>query len=227
MAGELHTFVFADLAGFTALTEAHGDDHAADLAVAFYARAQELLLACEGQQLKQLGDGVLLRVDDAAHAIELAATIVKEAAGRHGALGIRVGMNTGTAVERDGDWFGAAINLAARVAAGALRGEVLLTKATRDAAAEHLRDRTVQPRGRQRFRNVREPVELWALLVEPDKAESGLPLDPVCRMAVDPSLSAHRLEHRGLTYHFCSDRCFAAFRADPAHYVDQQHTDAR
>jgi adenylate cyclase len=34
-----HTFLLADLSGFTALTEAHGDEEAADLAAVFYAEA--------------------------------------------------------------------------------------------------------------------------------------------------------------------------------------------
>lgn len=43
MASPHHTFVFADLAGFTALTEAHGDEHAADLATDIYTRVRERL----------------------------------------------------------------------------------------------------------------------------------------------------------------------------------------
>lgn len=136
-------------------------------------------------------------------------------------------MHTGAAVERGGDWFGATVNLAARVAARALGGEVLLTQASRAAAARELRERTVQHRGRHAFKNVREPVELWALLVDADRAESGLPLDPVCRMAVDPARLAHRVAHRGVEYHFCSDRCSRRFRDDPARYVERQHRDDR
>jgi class 3 adenylate cyclase len=45
-------------------------------------------------------------------------------------------MHTGPAVERDGDWFGATVNLAARVSAAAAGGETLLTETTRTAAGE-------------------------------------------------------------------------------------------
>ena len=221
-----HTFVFADLAGFTALTEAHGDERAADMAVEFYGRVRELLGACGGQEVKQLGDEVMLRLDNASDAVRLAAAIVAEASGRHGALGVRVGMHTGPAVERGGDWFGSAVNLAARVAASALGGEVLITSATRAAAQDELARRTIQERGVSHFKNIRDPVELWAVLVTPDAAADGLPLDPVCRMAVASEHSAHHLEHRGVTYHFCSNDCAEAFRSDPDPYVDMQHRGA-
>jgi adenylate cyclase len=223
--GALHTFVFADLAGFTALTEAHGDEEAADLAADFYRRIRALLEQCGGQEIKQLGDAVMLRLDDPAAAIDLASRVVEEASTRHGALGVRVGMHTGPAVERDGDWFGSSVNLAARVAGRALGGEVLLTAATRESAGHALAERTVQRRGAQRFKNVGESVDLWAVIVESDRGEGGLPLDPVCRMAIDPARSAHHVVHRGVQYHFCSERCAMAFRNDAARFVERQHRD--
>ena len=42
--------------------------------------------------------------------------------------------------------------------------------------------------------------------------------DPVCGMDVDPTVSTHRSEHDGATFHFCSARCKATFDADPASY---------
>jgi adenylate cyclase len=55
---------------------------------------------------------------------------------QHGFPAVRVGMNTGQALERDGDWFGTTVNIAARVSGIASGGEVLLTDATKAAAAE-------------------------------------------------------------------------------------------
>lgn len=51
-AADAHTFFFADLAGFTALTEAMGDSGAADLAQEFYARAATLINTHGGEQVK-------------------------------------------------------------------------------------------------------------------------------------------------------------------------------
>lgn len=43
--------------------------------------------------------------------------------------------------------------------------------------------------------------------------------DPVCGMQIDPDDAAGSEEYQGTTYHFCSQACLDAFRADPASYV--------
>jgi adenylate cyclase len=68
---DLHTFLFADLAGFTALTEAHGDEQAADLAHEFSRAGAELLPRHGAEQVKTIGDALMLRVDQPAEAVKL------------------------------------------------------------------------------------------------------------------------------------------------------------
>jgi YHS domain-containing protein len=127
-------------------------------------------------------------------------------------------MHTGEAVNRDGDWFGAAVNLASRIADLANAGEVLMSASTKDASAAVLLPGQLRARGRRRLKNVAEPVELYALVPE-GVDERRLPMDPVCRMAVDPSLSPDRAVHRGVEYHFCSAGCAEAFRRAPERYI--------
>ena len=128
------TFLFADLSGFTALTEAHGDEQAADLVGGFCGAVRQLLADHQAQEVKAIGDAVMLRSADAAAAIRLGLCIVHDVGAQHGFPLVRVGMHTGPAVEREGDWFGTTVNLAARVSAAASGGEALLTAATRTAA---------------------------------------------------------------------------------------------
>jgi adenylate cyclase len=128
-----HTFVFADLAGYTALTEAHGDEHAADAAAEFCEAVRSLLPEHGAEEVKAIGDAVLLRAGEAAKAAGLAERIVSGYGWRHRGLGVRVGIHTGTAVRRGDDWFGSAVNVASRVADAARAGEVLCTEATREA----------------------------------------------------------------------------------------------
>src|SRR5215218_2399787 len=52
-------------------------------------------------------------------------------------------------------------------------------------------------------------------------ATPGTVTDPVCGMAVAPTRSAHRAEHEGHTFHFCSARCREKFIAAPAAYVGE------
>src|SRR4051794_30632007 len=117
------TFLLADLAGFTALTEAHGDTEAAAVADGFLRAVRQLLPAYDGEEVKSIGDAVLVRLPDAGVAVHLAARLVGDFGARHRGLDVRVGIHTGTAVRRGDDWFGAAVNLASRVADLAGPGE--------------------------------------------------------------------------------------------------------
>lgn len=212
------TFLFADLAGYTALTETHGDERAADLAGEFFAVIRGLLRDYRAEEVKTIGDAVMLRVPSAADAIGLGLRIVGEVGAHHGHPGVRVGMHTGSAVQRSGDWFGAGVNLAARVAGLAGDCDVLLTAATRVAAGE-LSGVGLAPRGRQTLKNVGEPVMIYAASASGDRTAEGLPMDPVCWMAVDPARAAGTLVHLGVRYEFCSLRCAGIFADAPERFV--------
>jgi len=213
-----HTFVFADLAGFTALTEAMGDEPAADVVADFCAAVRAVLPAYGAEEIKSIGDAVMIRVADANRAVALGLELVNTIGRGHGALMIRVGMHTGPAIERDRDWFGATVNLAARVSAVASGGEVLVTEETRAAAGE-VADVEIREHGRQAFKNVAEPVLLHLAVAQGAADAAGLPIDPVCRMAVDPDHGAGRLVHEGVEYHFCSLDCAGKFAATPERWA--------
>lgn len=213
----LSTFLVADLAGYTALTQAHGDEHAADVACAFADAVRALADDYEADNIKTIGDAVLLRVPDPVDAIHLAARIVGELGSRNRALGVCVGMDTGSAVERGGDWFGSAVNIASRVADLAVSGEILMTRATYDAVAGAVLPGQLQGRGEHEFKNLAEPLAVFALV--PAGGTQELPVDPVCRMAVEPASATGRAVHGGRTYFFCSAECAAAFRERPDRYA--------
>ena len=69
----LATFLFADIAGFTALTEAHGDDHAADLVARFCEAVHGVLPEYDARTVKSIGDAVFIRVPEPAWAALAAA----------------------------------------------------------------------------------------------------------------------------------------------------------
>jgi adenylate cyclase len=182
-----HTFLFADLVGFTAFTERHGDDAAADVAIRFAEAAGELAHDHGVRLVKCLGDGVMLRGDDAARVVRLGLLLQSELAGLDGLPPIHAGAHTGCAVERRGDWFGAAVNLAARVSDAARGGELLLTQAT-VAAAGHLRGVDLDELGPQLFRNVGAAVEVYsARPAVPEPAGHGLELPWARRPVLAPA----------------------------------------
>lgn len=210
------TFLFADIAGFTALTEAHGDEQAVQLVEEFAQVVQAELPSVDGEYVKTVGDALMLRVPDPADAIRLGLWITRDAMRGHNAPSIRVGGNHGSAIDRGGDYFGTTINVAARVSALAGGGELLVTGQTA-ALAPDLPGVLYESRGRQALRNVAEPVEIFAA-VRVDETADHLAIDPVCQMAVDPEHAVGRVLLDEQVYCFCSLTCTAAFAGQPERY---------
>jgi class 3 adenylate cyclase len=155
-----HTFLFADLVGYTAFTERVGDDAAADVAVAFQATAEHAAGQCGCQVVKRLGDAVMIHGEDAAAIVVLALRLRRELAGEGWCPPVRMGVHTGSAVRRDGDWYGSAVNVAARVADAAGAGEILLSIATRERIARA--GVSIADRGARSFKNVGAPLAVFA-----------------------------------------------------------------
>jgi class 3 adenylate cyclase len=209
-------FVFADLAGYTAVTEAHGDEQAADIAAHFYDHARDLLERCDGEEVKLIGDEMMARISDPAAAIGFALELSHHSMQRHEHLAVRVGLHYGPAVRRGGDWFGAAVNVAARVAALAEPGEILTTAETAQAAGG-IQGISYRSRGETRLKNVRRPVELVEILAGEEVA--GLLRDPVCHMLLDPERVTEHVAHEGVDHWFCSTACRSAFEGEPTLYT--------
>lgn len=213
--GPMWTFAMVDLAGYTALTETHGDEEAADLATTFADLARSCLL--DGDRLiKPIGDAVLLASADARSGLALVDRLLAATCELDGFPLARAGLHHGPAVERDGDMFGAAVNLAARVAGQAAGGQTLATKPVADAAREG--GRTVTSIGSFNLRNVAEAHELFEVSLGP--ARSAGSVDPVCRMWVDHRRASGFLRYADQDHWFCSLPCAERFAASPDTYAD-------
>lgn len=205
------TFGFIDLAGFTALTEEQGDADAAALATRF----TRLARGCLGpgdRLVKSIGDAVLVMSPSAAGGVSLVERLLTGAAADARFPSLRAGLHHGPAVERDQDVFGAAVNLAARVAAEAHAGEVLGTAAI--ALAANDAGIAVADLGPVHLKNVKGAVPLFSLALVLGITET--PVDPVCQAAVDRRTAAGHLRYGGEEYWFCSLTCAAAFASNPA-----------
>lgn len=215
MSAQLEASVmFIDLAGFTALTEAHGDDAAADLAERFASLARSALDTTD-RLVKTVGDAVLLASPGPRAALVLAGRILDALHAEPDFPIARAGLHHGPVVERDGDYFGATVNLAARVAGQAFGGQVLVTAPVADAA--RALGLEVVGLGDFTFKNVSDQVQLFEVHVGP--ALAGGSIDPVCRMRVQRDQAAGRLRHAGVDHWFCSLRCAEAFAGAPQRYV--------
>jgi class 3 adenylate cyclase len=123
-----------DLVGYTALTAEQGDESAADVALSLYAHVRDLLPAHRGEEIKTIGDAMMVRCEDPRQGVELGLRISEQVADQPDFPPLRIGVHTGSAIARDGDWYGSAVNVASRLCSAAGGGEVLVSDATREAA---------------------------------------------------------------------------------------------
>lgn len=126
--------VFADLTGFTQLTEEAGDEVAAETALSLAQLASEVAAARGGAVVKLLGDGVYLHFDNPEDAVHAALDIVAGTEPR-GLPPAHVGVSAGPMLYDEGDYFGRTVNLAARLANRASGGQVYVSEAVAEAVS--------------------------------------------------------------------------------------------
>jgi class 3 adenylate cyclase len=116
--------LFADLTGFRALTDARGDEGAAEAASRFVTLVRRSL-APGARVVKTLGDGVLVVASDLPAARATASSLRSAVASDESLPPVHAGICAGSVVWRDGDVFGAAVNEAARLADAAEPSEIV------------------------------------------------------------------------------------------------------
>jgi adenylate cyclase len=116
---------FADLSGYTRLTEESGDDVAAKVSLTLAQLVNEVAGQHRGDVVKMLGDGVYFHFRDPADAVRASLEIV-ESVGPRGLPPAHVGVNAGRMIYDEGDYFGRTVNIAARIASQAGASQVLV-----------------------------------------------------------------------------------------------------
>ena len=208
------TFGFVDLAGFTAAVDVHGDEAALRLAEALR-DAAVAALADDARVVKLIGDAVMLAAPSPEVAVGVVARLMETLSRQPDFPLARAGLHHGAALERAGDFFGHAVNVAARVAAHAAPSQVLATAEV--ASAARVAGHSVVELGARTLRGVAVPVELFELEVCPQPGDALL--DPVCRMAVRRGVARGLIRHEGVEYGFCSLDCIARFVAGPDRFA--------
>jgi adenylate cyclase len=208
------TFAFVDLSGFTALTEAHGDEEAVATLTRFRA-ITEKALGPDDVLVKTIGDAVMLAFSDPAVAVAALRRLFEEAHADQGMLLFRAGAHTGTAIADGSDYFGGAVNLAARVTAHAGGGQLLVTESVATAATQT--GEVITFVGAVSLRNIAEPVELYEIELNP---RSSTAVDPVCAMKVPTTgPSTVHLRHNDQDLWFCGLPCLARYAAAPDRFA--------
>jgi adenylate cyclase len=132
----VHTVGFADLVGFTVLSQQLEESELAAVVDRFEALAFDVVGRIGGRVVKMIGDEVMFVADDVVSAAEIALTLAETYADDETLSDVRVGLARGAAIIREGDFFGPAVNLASRLVNIAYAGSVVTDEATHDALAD-------------------------------------------------------------------------------------------
>ena len=159
--GAFRTILFTDLESSTALTQAVGDAKAQDVLHGHNEVVRAALAAHDGEEVKHTGDGIMASFGSAVSAVQAALQIQRDLAG--GEIRVRIGLNAGEPIAEDHDYFGTAVQLAARICDRSDPGQVLVSNVVRElCAGETL---TFADQGETTLKGFPEPVRLYA--VEP------------------------------------------------------------
>lgn len=149
---------FADLVGFTALSQQVSDAELAEVVGRFETLAFDVVAAHGGRVAKMIGDEVMFVTDDVAAALETALTLAETYADDDLLSDVRVGLAWGDVLAREGDYFGPVVNLASRMVNIAIPGAVVVSDAVHEAMGHErryefhgLRPRTLKDIGRVRL----------------------------------------------------------------------------
>jgi adenylate cyclase len=152
------TFLFCDLKDFTAYADREGDE----AAVSVIDRFAHTVVRQRGSGFhftKALGDGFMLVYSDPHLAVAAGGRVVDAMRGID-TPGVHASVHSGAALVREGDYFGSAVNLAARLLLAAERDQLVATRPVVDATGSRF---TWDEAGTREVRGMAEPVELYHL----------------------------------------------------------------
>ncbi len=152
------TVCFADLTGFTRLGEAIPPEDLERVANRLAELAHDVSPA-PVRFVKSIGDAVMLVCSDPVPLVNAVLDLVNAIAANE-LPRVRIGVASGWAVSRAGDWFGSPVNVASRVTAAAQPGTVLVAESTRDAIG-NAGDYEWSPIGARRLKGVSGDVKLF------------------------------------------------------------------
>ena len=159
------TILFTDLEGSTSLTQQLGDARAMTLLRTHDEIIRDSVRRHGGSEVKHTGDGLMAAFPSVSGAIDSAVQIQRRFANEDECrlpLRVRIGMSAGEPVTEHSDFFGAAVQLAARLADRAKPGTVLVSSTVRDLALG--KGFEFVKRGRLRPKGFPDPVQVYEVV---------------------------------------------------------------
>ncbi|MGA3148183.1 MAG: adenylate cyclase regulatory domain-containing protein [Acidimicrobiales bacterium] len=154
---------FADMVGFTVLSQHLGDAELAAVVSRFEELAHDTVVALGGRVVKMIGDEVMFVVQTVTGAAEIGLSLAEAYADDELLSDVRVGLAVGPVLVQDGDFYGPVVNLASRLVGVANPGTVLVSGEFRtalvDEGGQDFDTRALRPR------NLKDIglVQLWKL----------------------------------------------------------------
>jgi adenylate cyclase len=149
---------FVDLTGYTQLTEERGDEATADVAGRLASLVSDISRSRGGRPVRWLGDGGMFHFREPGTAVLAGLDLVQRAPAAD-LPPAHVGIHTGPVIAQDGDVYGRTVNLAARIAAYAQAGQVVVSEETAPRSGDgQLR---FEPLGPVHLKGVGEPLPLY------------------------------------------------------------------
>jgi class 3 adenylate cyclase/tetratricopeptide (TPR) repeat protein len=242
--------LITDMEGSTAFTDARGDEAAIELIREHERIVRGAIRAYEAREIKSMGDGFMIAFASPSVGIACALDILGSLRAHNDAhpdrpLNVRMGMNAGPAIEEGGDLYGTTVNAAARIAAKARSGQLLVPDAVRLVAGG---DWEFVDRGLFWLKGLKEQWRLYEATRDPvapyrpaisegrtpfvdresERARIRLHLDgaldgrgSVVVLAGDPGSGKSRLademgaEGQGRGMHYLAGRCYEMSQTQP------------
>ncbi len=199
---ELATILLSDLVGSTRLATSVGPGRADELREEHFGLLRQAIASTDGQEVKNLGDGLMVAFGSASGAVSCAVAMQQLFERRYGqaeqGLHVRIGLGAGESTVKDGDYFGMPTVEAARLCAQAPADGILISALVKTLAGRCEGVEFVSA-GSLELKGLPEPVEAfsvsWAPLGEEASVTGGWPLPAVLR-SVPPVSYVGRVEER-------------------------------
>jgi TolB-like protein/class 3 adenylate cyclase len=184
---QLVAVMFTDIVGYTALMGAN-EQKAFEILKKNREIHQPIIDTYNGKLIKELGDGILASFPTVSDAL-FAAMKIQQACSASKELSLRIGIHEGEIIFENNDIYGDAVNISSRIQTLCVPGSILFSKKVNDEIKNKAEFHTVSL-GRFEFKNVNEPIEVFAL------ANDGFPVPK--RSMMDGKLKKKNFQKRNL-----------------------------
>lgn len=199
------SILVADLSGYTALTERHGAQGAAEMIDTYLYIVKESL-AGDCYLHEHTGDEVMIVSSSAQQLLVTAQNLVEASSRKTNFLQVHGGLHYGKILKHNNRFFGTTVNLASRIAATANAGTIWCSEDYINALGDK-NGLNFMPKGKYSFKNITEKSDVYELI--PGNRERSQ-VDPVCRMLVNKNTNAipHPVDKH---LFFCDEACLGIY----------------